>query len=157
MANKSTSISSTVAALIEPTVKEQGYSLWDVEYVKEGTTWYLRVTIDSENGVDLDGCERVHRAIDPILDDADPIEDPYYLEVSSPGLERNIRTKEHFLHCRGEIVEIKFYKPTDGVKQLVGRLDTDETGDTITITLPDGSTHTFDRKSVAKANVYCEF
>lgn len=157
MANKSGNISSIVEELVRPTVEGLGYTLWDVEYVKEGATWYLRITIDSDQGVDLDGCERVHRAIDPVLDSADPIEDPYYLEVSSPGLERNIRTREHFLLCRGETVQIRLYKPINGTKSFVGVLDTDQNGDLIIIRMNDGSTQTVERKAIAKANVYFQF
>ena len=83
-------VAGTVAELIADTVRENGCELWDVEYVKEGADWHLRVTIDREGGVGIDDCERVHRAIDPLLDEADPIEGSYYLEVSSPGIPRPV-------------------------------------------------------------------
>ncbi|MGN1096199.1 MAG: ribosome maturation factor RimP [Eubacteriales bacterium] len=93
---KNTGIAPLVEQLVTPKINELGFSVWDVEYVKEGAEWYLRITIDSENGVDLDACEKVHRAIEEIIDKADPIEDFYYLEVSSPGIERTLKKKEHF-------------------------------------------------------------
>lgn len=156
MGKGESNIASTVWKLIEPTVREQGFEIWDVEYLKEGATWYLRITIDSENGVDLDGCERVHRAIDPLLDEADPIEDTYQLEVSSPGLERTIRLPAHYLACRGEKVEIRLFKPVDGSKRFVGILDTDDRAEQITVTVGSDSV-TVPRAMIAKANVYFEF
>lgn len=156
MAGRISGIAGEVTALIEPTVNELGYSLWDVEYVKEGATWYLRVTIDSPDGIDLNACEKVHRAIDPVLDEADPIEDAYVLEVSSPGLERTIRKKEHYLACRGEKVQIRLFRPVDGLKSFVGRLETDESCEKITVVTDDGKEHVFDRAMVAKANVFFE-
>ena len=89
-------VADTVRDIAEPLAESFGYVLWDVEYVKEGAEWYLRITLDSDNGIDIDDCEKVSRAINPIIDEADPIEDFYYLEVSSPGVERSIRTKEHY-------------------------------------------------------------
>lgn len=157
MAKGTSNIVSTVEKLIEPTVRELGFSLWDVEYVKEGATWYLRITIDSPDGVDLDGCEKVHRAIDPLLDDADPIEDPYHLEVSSPGLERVIRTPAHYLACIGEKIEVRLFKPINGTKVLTGVLSTDEKAEQITLTTDAGESVTIPRAMVAKANVYFEF
>ena len=93
---KGANIAEKVEALIRPCISELGYRIWDVEYVKEGAEWYLRVTIDSDDGIGIDDCERVSRAINPIIDEADPIEDFYYLEVSSPGIERVLRRPEHF-------------------------------------------------------------
>ena len=86
-----------VREILEAPINSIGYEVWDTEFVKEGSEWFLRITIDSENGIDINDCEKVHRFIDPLLDEADPIENAYHLEVSSPGLERNIRTREHFL------------------------------------------------------------
>ena len=89
---KGANIAEKVEALIRPCISELGYRIWDVEYVKEGTEWYLRVTLDSDSGIGIDDCERVSRAINPIIDEANPIEDFYYLEVSSPGIERVLRS-----------------------------------------------------------------
>lgn len=105
-----------------PTVEELGYMLWDVEFVKEGSEWYLRITIDSEEGITINDCEKVHRAIDPILDEIDPIEQAYHLEVSSPGIEREIKTEAHIEACLGWDVEVRFYAPIDGKKSICGIL-----------------------------------
>ncbi|MBQ7153648.1 MAG: ribosome maturation factor RimP [Clostridia bacterium] len=116
-------IADTIRSLLSPTAGEMGYRLWDVEYVKEGATWYLRITIDQDSGITLDDCERFHRAIDPILDEADPIEGAYTLEVSSPGLERNLKYPEHFAACIGEEVEIRLFAPdAEGSKVYTGTL-----------------------------------
>lgn len=86
------SIKDTVREAISPTVTELGYRIWDIEYSKIGADYHLEITIDSNAGIGIEDCERVHRAIDPILDECDPIEGFYYLEVSSPGIERELRT-----------------------------------------------------------------
>ena len=112
-----------VKELIEDTVKELGYEIWDVEYSKIGTERHLEITIDSENGIDINDCEKVHRAIDPILDECDPIEGFYYLEVSSPGIERELKCDEHISLSIGSRVEAKFFAPRDGIKSLVGSLE----------------------------------
>ena len=111
-----------VRQLAQPVADELGYFLWDVEYVKEGSQWYLRLTIDSENGIDINDCEKMHRATDPILHEADPIEDAYNLEVSSPGIERELKTDEHILSCEGWDVEAKLYAPVNGAKVVCGTL-----------------------------------
>ena len=156
MVKQASGIAGEVTALIDNTIKNLGFSLWDVEYVKEGSTWYLRITIDSEKGVDLNDCELVHRTIDPILDDADPIDGPYTLEVSSPGLERNIRTREHFIKCNGEVVQIKLFRPINGSNIFIGKLSFDDSGDTVELTESNGVKRSFELKSIAKANVYFE-
>ena len=97
MAEKKTkNTASVVTGLISETVASLGFELWDVEYVKEGADMYLRITIDSSEAVDIEDCETVSRAVNNILDDADPIDEPYMLEVSSPGIERQLRTPRHF-------------------------------------------------------------
>ena len=111
-----------VRAAIEPVIIGLGYSIWDLEYVKEGADYFLRVTIDSPNGITIDDCETVHRAIDPVLDEADPIEGAYHLEVSSPGIERDLRTDEHFRVSAGEKVEVRLFAPLDGAKVYTGTL-----------------------------------
>ena len=117
------SVRDTVREAIEPTVSELGYKIWDVTYSKIGADYHLEITIDSERGIGIDDCERVHRAIDPILDECDPIEGFYYLEVSSPGIERELRTEEHIAACIGEVVEAKLFAPKDGRKTVVGKLE----------------------------------
>lgn len=123
MATAKKNIAETVTELIQPTVNGLGISLWDVEYVKEGARQILRVTIDKENGVDINDCEAVHRAIDPVLDEADPIPIQYYLEVSSPGVERELRHPFHFEVCMGLKVDVKLFTAINGTKQITGMLN----------------------------------
>ncbi len=123
MANAKKNIADTVWDLILPTVNELGCSLWDVEYVKEGARQILRVTIDKENGVDINDCEAVHRGIDPILDETDPIPVQYYLEVSSPGVERDLTRPFHFEVCKGQKIDVKLFTAVNGQKQYVGVLN----------------------------------
>lgn len=117
-----------VREAIEPTVNGLGYKIWDVTYQKLGADYHLEITIDSENGIDIDDCEKVHRAIDPILDEYDFIEGFYYLEVSSPGIERELRTEEHILASIGERVEVKLFSAKDGKKSFVATLTGFEDG-----------------------------
>ena len=112
----------TVREAIEPTVNSLGYEIWDVTYQKVGADYHLEITIDSEDGINIEDCERVHRAIDPILDESDPIEGFYYLEVSSPGVERELRTDKHIECSLGERVEAKLFTQKNGVKSVVGTL-----------------------------------
>ena len=122
------SIKDTVREAIEPTVTELGYRIWDVTYAKVGADYHLEITIDSDDGIGIEDCERVHRAIDPILDEADPIESFYYLDVSSPGLERELRTEEHILLSIGAVVEAKLFAAKNGAKSVTGRLVSFEDG-----------------------------
>ena len=122
------SIKDTVREAIEPTVMELGYRIWDVTYAKVGADYHLEITIDSDDGIGIEDCERVHRAIDPILDEADPIESFYYLDVSSPGLERELRTEEHILLSIGAAVEAKLFAAKDGAKSVTGKLVSFEDG-----------------------------
>lgn len=156
MAKNAKSIAETVRDLAEPIAEELGCWVWDVEFVKEGARRVLRITIDSEEGITIDDCERMHRAIDPILDEADPIEEAYYLEVSSPGVERELRTPEHIEACEGWNVEVRLYAPVNGAKQYRGvLLPSDENGD-IRID-SDGKILSFARDTVAKLCTYFEF
>ena len=111
-------IAGTVAELVSPVAEEMGIILWDVEFVKEGSKKILRITIDSEEGIDINTCEKFHRTIDPMLDEADPIDEAYYLEVSSPGVERELRTPAHIEACEGWNVEVRLYAPIDGASIL---------------------------------------
>ena len=122
------SVRDTVTEAIEPTVSELGYRIWDVTYSKIGADYHLEITIDSDDGIGIDDCERVHRAIDPILDECDPIEGFYYLEVSSPGIERELRTDVHIAACIGETVEAKLFAPKDGRRTVLGILAAYEGG-----------------------------
>jgi len=128
LAKGSSSVAVTVRGLLEGEINAMGYRVWDVEYVKEGATWYLRITIDSDNGIDINDCEKVHRAIDPLLDEADPIQDAYYLEVSSPGIERELRTDEHITLSIGSKVEAKLFSQKNGRKSYTGILESFDEG-----------------------------
>lgn len=122
-------IAQQVWELTEPTATSLGYSLWDVEYVKEGADWVLRLTIDKPGalsgevpGISIDDCETFHRAIDPILDEADPIEGSYLLEVSSPGVERLLTRDEHYTACTGLKVVAKCFTAVNGSRVFEGTL-----------------------------------
>ena len=116
------SVKDTVREAILPTVTELGYRIWDITYAKVGADYHLEITIDNDAGIQIEDCERVHRAIDPILDEADPIEGFYYLEVSSPGIERELRTEEHIQAFVGARVEAKLFSPKDGKRAIRGTL-----------------------------------
>ena len=148
------SIVKKATEIAEPIAKELGYSLWDVEYVKEGADWYLRYTIDSDNGIGIEDCEKMSRAIDPVLDEYDFIEDMYHLEVSSPGLERDIKTDWHMEKCMGEKVTVKLYAPINGAKAIVGTLSGFDS-ESVKITVDEEIS--VPRKAIAKMNIYFEF
>ena len=122
-------IAQQVWELTEPTAHALGYTLWDVEYVKEGADWILRLTLDKPGalsgeapGISIDDCETFHRAIDPLLDEADPIEGAYTLEVSSPGVERTLSRDEHFEACRGLEVIARCFTAVNGARVFQGNL-----------------------------------
>ena len=115
-------VTDTVAALARPFVEAAGCTLWDVEYTKEAGTWFLRVYIDKEAGVSIDDCEAVSRAVDPILDQEDPVPGRYHFEVSSAGLERPLRRPEHLAWSLGKTVAVRLYRPRDGAKEFTGVL-----------------------------------
>ena len=108
--------------IVLPVVEDLGYRLYDVLYVKEGADWYLRLFIDNDKGIDLDDCEKVSNLVGEKLDEVDPIENSYVLEVSSCGLERHLRSEEHFKKAIGNNIEIKFFKPFEKKKELAGIL-----------------------------------
>ena len=143
-------IAATVADLISETVEQNGCSLWDVEYVKEGADFHLRITIDKPEGITIEDCERVHRAIDPLLDEADPIESFYYLEVSSPGLERELKTEAHLAASVGETVEVRLFAPRDGAKVFTGTLCEMREDGRIAVSVSDGEPLLFTRDEIAK-------
>ena len=141
-------IKDTVREAILPTVTELGYRIWDVTYTKIGADYHLEITIDSDNGIGIEDCERVSRAIDPILEEANPIEGFYYLEVSSPGVERELRTDEHISLSIGERVEVKLFAPKDGIKSAVGTLVSFENG-AVAIDC-DGVSYSFEKTEISK-------
>ena len=137
--------------LAEPVAEELGYVIWDTEYVKEGGRYILRYTIDRDGGVGIDDCEKFHRAIDPLLDEADPIEESYTLEVSSPGIERELKYEWHYECCEGDTVEVHLYKPYEGCKLFVGTLLPLDGNVNVEVA---GRKYTFPRSSVSKVNIY---
>ncbi|MBO5883811.1 MAG: ribosome maturation factor RimP [Clostridia bacterium] len=155
MAKNAKNVSETVKELAEPIAEELGVWIWDVEFVKEGARRILRITIDSEDGITIDDCEKLHRAIDPVLDEADPIEEQYYLEVSSPGIERELKNDMHIYACEGWDVEIKLYAPMNGSKLFRGVLLPLAENGNILLDIA-GETVEFERSTVAKISTYFE-
>lgn len=156
MARNAKSVVETVKELADPIAESIGCWVWDVEFVKEGTRKILRITIDSEEGIDINVCEQMHRAIDVVLDEVDPISEPYYLEISSPGIERELKTIEHIEACEGWDVEVKLYAPIDGLKAFRGVLLEMDNENEIRIDVT-GKEMRFDRASVAKISTYFDF
>lgn len=116
------SIEEKVERLIKEPINNLGYELYDVNYVKEGKDYFLRIFIDNKEGIDLNDCEKVNDAISDLLDEANYIKEQYFLEVSSPGIERIIRKDEHLEQNIGEEIYIKLFKPLNGKKEYVGIL-----------------------------------
>ncbi|MBE6535729.1 MAG: ribosome maturation factor RimP [Ruminococcaceae bacterium] len=155
MAKLTGSVAQRVREIAEPLADEIGIWIWDVEFVKEGARRVLRITVDSEEGIGIEDCEKLHRAIDPLLDEADLIEEQYYLEVSSPGIERELKNDIHIEACEGWDVEVKLYAPKNGSKLYRGELlPLTENGD-IAIKVGE-ETVVFERSTVAKINTYFE-
>ncbi len=145
-------VTDTVAALALPVVEEAGCSLWDVEYVKEAGTWFLRVYIDKEGGVSIDDCEAVSRPLSDLLDQQDPIEGSYTFEVSSAGADRALKKPEHFEKFQGEEIEVRLYRPREGRKEFIGRLKGYENG-TVTLDM-DGEEAVFTKQETALVRLY---
>ena len=118
-----TKLEKELEKIIEPIVNELGYSLYDIEYVKEGKEWFLRLYIDNEKGIDLDDCEKVSNAVSDELDKVDPIESAYSLEVSSCGLERRLREKKHYAAALQKEVEIGLFRAIEKAKKIIGKLE----------------------------------
>ena len=148
-------ITEQVWQFAEPLVEANGCSLWDVEYVREGGEWFLRLYIDKEGGVDIDDCEAVSRAVDPVLDEKDPIPESYRFEVCSAGLERALKRPGDFARYMNAPVQVKLYRPRDGQKEFAGILTGYDDG-RVTITAA-GRTLTFDKPEVALVRLRVEF
>ena len=117
------SLEEKIEKLVEPKIVNLGYELYDVQYVKEGKDYFLRIFIDNSNGISLEDCEKVNNAITDLLDDANYIKQQYFLEVSSPGVERILRKDKHLKDNIGEKIEIKLFKPLNNKKEYVGILE----------------------------------
>ncbi|NLF34498.1 MAG: ribosome maturation factor RimP [Clostridiales bacterium] len=144
-------VAELTAALAAPIAVTNGCSIWDVEYVREAGTWFLRVYIDKEGGVSIDDCEAVSRPLSDALDQADPIEGSYTLEVSSAGADRVLKKPAHFAACLGREVDVKLYRAREGKKTLTGTLDGYD-GGVITI---DGTV--LEQKEVAQVRLHVHF
>lgn len=141
--------------LLLPIVESCEVEIYDVEYVKEGSDFYLRAYIDKPGGVDILDCEKVSRALSDKLDEVDFIEDAYILEVSSPGLGRTLKKEKHFLKSMGQEVELKTYKPIDKCKEFVGILDNYDQGN-VTLKMED-KTVTFQKADIALVKLTIDF
>ena len=148
-------VTEIVAQLALPFVQQAGCSLWDVEYVKEAGSWFLRVYIDKEGGVAIDDCEAVSRPLSDALDEADPIEGSYVLEVSSAGADRVLKNAEQFAQFIGAEVEVRLYRARDGRKEFIGNLVSFEEGN-VTVE-QDGESILFEKKEVAQVRLYPRF
>ena len=143
-------IAAKVKELVEPVIEGLGIELVDTEYVKEGSNWYLRLYIDKPGGVSIDDCQTVHEAVNDIIDEADPIDGPYIFEVSSPGLDRPLKTERDFLRNIGEIVELSLYaKDEEGSKNYEGILAGYEDGKVTIKEENSEKTRTFTMKAVS--------
>ena len=148
-------VTEIAAGLAAPLVEACGCTLWDVEYVKEAGEWYLRVYIDREGGVSINDCEAVSRPLSDALDEADPIEGSYVLEVSSAGADRPLKKPAHFQRFLGAEVDVRLYRPLDGRKEYTGVLKGYDGGD-VTIETA-GEARTFVKKDVAQVRLTVHF
>lgn len=148
-------VTELVAALAAPIAEQNGCTLWDVEYVREAGQWFLRVYIDKPEGISINDCEAVSRPLSDALDEADPIEGSYTLEVSSAGADRVLKKPEHFAAFLGSEVDVKLYRAREGRKELTGVLRGYDNGD-VTVELPGGDA-TLEKKDVAQVRLHVSF
>ena len=148
-------VTEQVEQFAKPVVESFGCRLWDVEYVREGTERFLRLYIDKDGGVEIEDCEKVHRAVDPILDEKDPIAESYHFEVCSAGLERALKRPSDFEAFMGSPILVKLYRPYNGLKEIPGVLQGYEDG---RVTLLAGKESiTFEKSQVALVRLRVEF
>ena len=148
-------VTDQVTEFAKPIVEGFGCSLWDVEYVREGAERYLRLYIDKDGGVDIDDCEKIHRAVDPVLDEKDPIPESYHFEVCSAGLERALKRPSDFAQFMDSPVLVKLYRPRNGLKEIPGILRDYQEG---RVTVEAGKeTITFEKSEVALVRLRVEF
>lgn len=141
--------------LAVPIIKENKCELVDIEYVKEGPNWYLRLYIDKQGGVTVEDCQRVSETLSDVLDEVDPIEHSYILEVSSPGVERPLKSQRDYDYFRGREVEIKLYSPVDGKKEFTGVLEGLKNG-VVTVSTPEGKLQ-FQKDKIASTRLAFKF
>ncbi len=143
-------------ALVMPLIEKNHFELVDVEYVREGSNWFLRVYIDKDGGITVDDCELISRALSDLLDVEDYIPDAYILEVSSPGLGRQLKKDKDFKRSIGEVIELKLYKAVNKQKEFEGVLVSfDE--NSLTIELEDGNQESFQRTDIAMVRLALDF
>ena len=148
-------VTDIVTKIAQPVVEAHGCQLWDVEYVREGDQRFLRLYLDKEGGVDITDCEKISRAVDPILDAEDPIAESYHFEVCSAGLERALKRPGDFERFMGSPIMIKLYRPRNGLKELPGILRGYEEG---RVTAECGKeTITFEKSEIALVRLRVEF
>ena len=153
---RSESYEAKTEQLIQPLIDANNCELVDVEFVKEGSDWYLRVYIDKDGGITVDDCELISRAFNEILDREDYISEQYIFEVSSPGLMRPLKKEKDYKRSVGKLIDIKLYKPVDKCKEFTGVLDSYDK-DTVTIKMDDDTQKTFDRSNLAMIRLaFCE-
>ena len=148
-------ITEQVAQFAQPVVEANGCQLWDVEYVREGSERYLRLYIDKDGGIDIEDCEKIHRAMDPILDEKDPIAESYHFEVCSAGIERPLKRPSDFERFMGSPILVKLYRPRNGLKEIPGILRGYEDGNVIVEAGKE--TITFVKSEVALVRLRVEF
>ena len=137
-----------VSAIVEPIAQSLGLSVWDIRFLKEGATWYLRIFIDKPGGVTIDDCVDLTHAINDPLDETDPIEQAYCLEVSSPGVERELTRDRHFTDSLGAKIKVRTIRPVDGQRDFSGVLEGYEDGQ-IALRCEDGAGLSFQKKEVS--------
>jgi len=143
-----------ITHMVEPIIEKNGMELVEVEYVKEGQDWFLRIFIDKDTGITLDDCELISRAVGKVLDEKDPISQAYHLEVSSPGLERPLKKTKDFQRFLENMVEVKTFVPINGKKKFKGIL---KKGNDDEITLGIGEEEiVIPRDKISKANLVWE-
>ena len=148
-------VTDIVTKIAQPVVEAHGCQLWDVEYVREGDQRFLRLYLDKEGGVDITDCEAISRAVDPLLDEADPIPDSYHFEVCSAGLERALKRPSDFERFMGSAITVKLYRPRNGLKEIPCVLTGYDDG---RITVEAGrETITFEKSQVALVRLRVEF
>ena len=153
---RSESYEAKTEQLIQPLIDANNFELVDVEFVKEGSDWYLRVYIDKDGGITVDDCELISRAFNEILDREDYISEQYIFEVSSPGLMRPLKKEKDYKRSVGKLIDIKLYKPVDKCQEFTGVLDSYDK-DTVTIKMDDDTQKTFDRSNLAMIRLaFCE-
>lgn len=154
--SKRESYESQAEALLQPIVDRLGFELVDVEYVKEGSTWYLRAYVDKEGGITINDCEAVSRAFSEKLDEKDFIDEAYIMEVSSPGLGRPLKKEKDFARSIGKEVEIRTFRPINHEKEFYGVL-TAYDADRVTVQAEDGEEQIFERKDIALIRLAFDF